>query len=239
MKFAMSYSVSPVATIHTPFKEKFAIPRQPGLARAALGQVELLSPYDQDGAFNGLEQSSHIWLIFLFHKAMPDGNQAPRLLVRPPRLGGNQKVGVFATRSTHRPNAIGQSLVKLEAIDGTHLTVSGVDLLDGTPILDIKPYVPYSDCLPDAWNQLASDAPEPTDVQWTPEALEQARQHQDRLHQPVVELVNQCLSQDPKPAYQVPAPDRIYGVRLWDINVRWRYPTPASILVQAVDPIDS
>lgn len=233
------YTVNPVAVIHTPFQEKFAIPRQPGLASAAVGRVELLPPYNQPCALQGLEQSSHIWLVFLFHKAMPDRNQAPRLQVRPPRLGGNQKTGVFATRSTHRPNGIGQSLVKLEAVAGTHLNVSGVDLLDGTPILDIKPYIPYSDCVPQARHQLAHEAPPPTDVSWAESALDQAQQHQSRLNQPVIELVNQCLSQDPKPAYQVPAPDRVYGVRLWDLNVQWRYPTPNTILVLSAELADT
>lgn len=232
----MSYTVNPVATISTPFREKFAIPRQPGLASAATGQITLLPPYDHNNALDGLEFSSHIWLIFLFHKAIPGANQAPRLQVRPPRLGGNKKLGVFATRSTHRPNAIGQSLVKLEKVESCGLRVSGVDLLDGTPILDIKPYVPYSDCLPQAWNQLADEAPARIDVQWQAAASAQAEYHQQRTGHPVIELINQCLAQDPKPAYQVPVPERLYGVQLWDMNIRWRYPTPNSILVISVEP---
>lgn len=230
----MSYSVIPIATIHTPFREKFAIPRQPRLASAATGEIRLQPPFNSPLAFQGLEHSSHIWVIFLFHKAIAAVNQPPRLQVRPPRLGGNRKLGVFATRSSHRPNAIGQSLVKLEAINHTSLLVSGVDLLDGTPVIDIKPYVPYADCLPEATHTLATEAPVMIDVQWSETALEQATIHQQRLDQPVIDLIWQCLSQDPKPAYQVPSPAREYGVQLWDLNVKWHYPTPDTIYVLSV-----
>jgi len=142
-------SVQPVAIARTPFAEKFAIPRQPQLAPAARAVIELLPPYNQPEALLGLEQVSHIWLLFQFHQAPADDPAAPRLRVRPPRLGGNEKLGVFATRSTHRPNGIGQSVVRLEKVEGTRLWVSGVDLLDGTPILDIKPYVPLFDTATD------------------------------------------------------------------------------------------
>ncbi len=233
----MVYSVDPVAIARTPFKEKFAIPRQPGLARAAVGEIQLLPPYDVPGALEGLEHASHVWLVFLFHKAMPNTNQAPRLRVRPPRLGGNQKIGVFATRSNHRPNPIGQSLVALEQVHSTSLMVSGIDLLDETPVLDIKPYVPYADHAPHATNTLADTPPLPISVIWAPEARSQAQTHQHRLQQPVVELIEQCLAQDPKPAYQVPTPEREYGVRFWDLNILWHYPTTQSIRVLSVCPV--
>lgn len=230
----MSYSVTPIATIHTPFREKFAIPRQPQLATAATGKIHLQPPFNSSQAFEGLEHCSHIWVLFLFHKAMPDLSQAPRLQVRPPRLGGNQKVGVFATRSNHRPNAIGQSLLKLEQVTGTCLTVSGVDLLNDTPIIDIKPYIPYADCVPTATNSLAAGAPALISVTWDEEARQQAEGHQQRLQQPVIELIQQCLSQDPKPAYQTPSPQREYGVRLWDLDVKWHYPSTDTIRVLSV-----
>ncbi|WP_313647052.1 tRNA (N6-threonylcarbamoyladenosine(37)-N6)-methyltransferase TrmO, partial [Pseudomonas sp.] len=113
-------------------KEKFAIPRQPQLAPAARAVLELLPPFDQGDAVAGLEQVSHVWLLFLFHQALED---KPRLKVRPPRLGGNKSMGVFATRATHRPNGIGQSVVRLEGVEAGRLLLSGVDLLDGTPVL--------------------------------------------------------------------------------------------------------
>lgn len=225
----------PIATIHTPFTEKFAIPRQPQLASAAVGRVELLPPFDDPLALVGLEQVSHIWLLFQFHAIKANEGATPRLRVRPPRLGGNEKIGVFASRSTHRPNGIGMSVVKLERIDATCLHVSGVDLLNGTPILDIKPYVPYADSIPSASNDLAAQAPPVIAIHWQQEALQQAQQQALRLQEDVVALVEQCLAQDPKPAYQTPAPERVYGVRFWDINVRWCYPTANTINVLAVE----
>lgn len=224
--------MTPIAIAHTPFKEKFAIPRQPLLAPAAKGKIELLPPYNQSITLEGLEQVSHIWLIFQFHAVTANTEQ--HLQVRPPRLGGNQKIGVFASRSTHRPNGLGMSVVKLDKVEEGVLWVSGLDLLDGTPILDIKPYVPYADSLPHAQNGIAELPPEPIQVSWQPDALSNAQAAAQRLNTQVVELIEQVLAQDPKPAYQHPKPDRIYGVRLWDLDVRWHYPTSDCITVLEV-----
>ncbi|MFG0583429.1 tRNA (N6-threonylcarbamoyladenosine(37)-N6)-methyltransferase TrmO [Pseudomonas sp. zjy_9] len=224
----MQHLVSPVGIVHSCFKEKFAIPRQPHLAPAARGVLELLPPFDQGDAVQGLEQVSHVWLLFLFHQALED---RPRLKVRPPRLGGNQSVGVFSTRATHRPNGIGQSVVRLERVEPGRLHLSGIDLLDGTPVLDIKPYVPYADSVAEAHNGMA-DAPPPLIlVDWQDAALQQAQQHALRLGEPLVELIEQCLAQDPRPAYQQPQPDRRYGARFWDLDVHWHYPEPGRIRV--------
>jgi tRNA-Thr(GGU) m(6)t(6)A37 methyltransferase TsaA len=227
----MTYSVSPIGFVRSCFKEKFAIPRQPQLAPAARGVLELVAPFDQGDAVQGLEQVSHVWLLFLFHQAL---EEKPRLKVRPPRLGGNKSMGVFATRATHRPNGIGQSVVRLEKVEAGRLWLSGIDLLDGTPVLDIKPYVPYADSLPQARNDMASGAPEAIAVSWADTALVQAHDHATRLAEPLVELIEQCLAQDPRPAYQVPVPEREYGVRFWDVEVRWHYPTPDTIKVLEV-----
>lgn len=229
----MSWQFEPVGVIHSCFAEKFAIPRQPQLAPAATASLELLPPYNQPEALEGLEGVSHLWLIFVFHAAA-SGPQ--HLRVRPPRLGGNQRIGVFASRATHRPNPIGQSVVRLEGIDNGRLLLSGVDLLDGTPVLDIKPYVPYADAISDAVNPLAPLPPAPIPVSWNDAALEQARQQQERLGQPLIALIEQCLAQDPKPAYQQPGPEREYGVQLWDVNVRWHYPDSGQIRVLGVTP---
>ena len=227
----MMHPVSPVAYLRSCFGEKFAIPRQPALAPAARGVVELLPPFDTGDAVDGLEQVSHVWLLFLFHQTL---EERPRLKVRPPRLGGNQSLGVFASRATHRPNGIGQSVVKLDRVEPGRLHVSGIDLLDGTPILDIKPYIPFVDSVPQAHNAIA-DAPPPTiQVRWGDMALQQAVAHPQRLAQPLVELVEQCLAQDPRPAYQVPPPERQYGARFWDVDVRWHYPQPDCICVLSV-----
>lgn len=227
----MPYSVTPVGFVRSCFKEKFAIPRQPQLAPAARGVLELVAPFDKGAAVAGLERVSHVWLLFLFHQALED---KPRLKVRPPRLGGNASIGVFASRATHRPNGIGQSVVRLDRVEPGRLWLSGIDLLDGTPVLDIKPYVPYADSIAEARNEIAEAAPVPIPVQWSAAALVQARQHALRLNEPLVELIEQCLAQDPRPAYQVPDAERRYGVLFWDVQVRWHYPQPGLIRVLEV-----
>lgn len=227
----MSYSVEPIGYVHSCFKEKFAIPRQPALAPAAQGCIELLPPYNQADAIAGLDEVSHIWVIFLFHKNL---DSAPRLKVRPPRLGGNTSIGVFASRATHRPNGIGQSAVRLERAEAGRLWISGIDLLDGTPVLDIKPYVPYADSISAARNAIADSPPELIEVSWQTAALQQAKQHAQRLDEPLIELIEQCLAQDPRPAYQQPTPERIYGVQFYDVQVRWRYLTLEQIEVLEV-----
>jgi tRNA-Thr(GGU) m(6)t(6)A37 methyltransferase TsaA len=231
----MSYSVSPIGYIRSCFKEKFAIPRQPHLAPAARGVLELIPPFDQPEAIQGLEQVSHVWLLFLFHQAL---EEKPRLKVRPPRLGGNRYLGVFATRATHRPNGIGQSVVTLDAVKPGRLSLSGIDLLDGTPILDIKPYVPYADAILTAHNSMADAAPKAIPVLWLDEAEQQVQYHANRLGEPLKDLIEQCLAQDPRPAYQTPSPARRYGVRLWDVEVHWHYPAPDTIRVLDITQAD-
>lgn len=141
-----------IGFIHTDFIEKFGIPRQSGLIPELTGVIEFLPEYRQPEAFKGLQDFSHIWILWEFNRAKKDHWSAT---VKPPKLGGNTRMGVFATRSPFRPNNIGLSSVRLERIEYTEehgplLYVSGIDMLDGTPILDIKPYIPYSDCHPDA-----------------------------------------------------------------------------------------
>lgn len=209
-----SLELSPIGFIRTPFSEKFGIPRQPGLVPSALGEVELYEEFKQAGIYDGLDQCSHLWLSFWFHQQNQDW--APK--VRPPRLGGNKKMGVFATRSPKRPNPIGLSVVRLVSVNPQllTLTVSGVDLLDGTPILDIKPYVPYTDCLPEAQHQMAPTPPSPVSVEYAPEALESLAKRDELKH-----LITQVLSQDPRPAYH--QDEREYGTALAGFNVRWRF----------------
>lgn len=228
------YSLKPIGIVHSCFKEKFAIPRQPALVPAAKGEIELFSPYDDPVALEGLEEVSHLWLSFIFHQALPKENEV-HLRVRPPRLGGNKKIGVFATRATHRPNPLGLSVVKLDGLKNGRLQISGIDLLDGTPLVDIKPYVPYADSLPSAINAIASDPPELSKVEFEHSALHSAKHHQQRLQQPAIALIEQMLAQDPKPAYQKPNPTRIYGVRIWDLEVQWRYLESGQISVTSVD----
>ncbi|MBQ0729943.1 MAG: tRNA (N6-threonylcarbamoyladenosine(37)-N6)-methyltransferase TrmO [Oleispira antarctica] len=228
-----SYSLKPIGVVHSCFKEKFAIPRQPALAPAAKGEVEFYPPYNDPVAIEGLEDVSHLWLSFIFHQAMPKGDEV-RLRVRPPRLGGNKKIGVFATRATHRPNPLGLSVVKLDGVKNGRLQISGIDLLDGTPIVDIKPYVPYADALPHAVNAIASGRPVLSLIEFEPDVLIAVAEHEKRLEQPVKELIEQMLAQDPKPAYQKPDPERIYGVKIWDLDVKWRYQKEGLLTIMSV-----
>ena len=219
----MKIEFESIGFIHSPFKEKFGVPRQPGLVLQIQAILELVAPYDRREAVAGLEGYSHIWIQFLFHRLGPYNWQPS---VRPPRLGGNRRVGVFASRSPFRPNPIGLSVVKLERVDCTggrvRLELSGVDLVDGTPVLDIKPYVPYVDSIPDAESGFASAAPTPVlDVDFLPAAVDQLARHPDgkRLREELVAL----LEIDPRPAYIGEAEEsRIYGIRLYDFDLRWR-----------------
>ena len=216
------FAFAPIGVIRSGFKQKFGIPRQPGRVPAARATLELLPPYAQPEAVRGLDGFSHVWLLFVFH-AIPTGRWQPT--VRPPRLGGNQRLGVFATRSTFRPNPIGLSAVRLERItlEGGRvvLHLAGVDLLDGTPVLDIKPYLPYADRIADAVGGFASDAPaELPAVAFSPaaDAFCAARAEGD-----LRELITQILRQDPRPAYQQTGGSaRRYGMTLYDCNVHWQ-----------------
>lgn len=218
------YGFDPIAYVRSPFGEKFGIPRQPGLAPSAIGQVQLLPPYDLPEALDGLEQVSHIWLIWLFHQ-IPPGNWHPR--VRPPRLGGNRSLGVFASRSMFRPNPIGLSLVRLESISREpgrlYLEISGLDLLDGTPILDIKPYLPYSDSIPDAYHHLAAEAPEAVlELEFAADALQTLASMERQEAAGLKRLLQEILCLDPRPAYRHGQFDsRKYGMRLLGREVRW------------------
>lgn len=185
--------------------------------------MEFLAPYNKPEAVSGLAEFSHIWVQFLFHQNRQLSWQP---LVRPPRLGGNRRVGVFATRSPFRPNPIGLSVVKLESVqastDQVSLQLSGVDLLDGTPVLDIKPYIGYSDSVPEARCGFAQNPPKSVfRVDFSPLALQQlaARPEGGMLKQ----LIKSLLETDPRPAYAGDqAQDRCYGFRLFDFDLRWR-----------------
>jgi len=213
------HTFTPIGVVRSPYQEKFAIPRQPGLAMVD-ATIELTPLYADPAAVEGLEQFSHLWVIFVFHAVDAQRLGEWRPQVRPPRLGGNEKLGVFATRSTHRPNPIGLSVVELLRIDtneGVKLHIRGADLLDGTPVLDIKPYLPYADAIENARAGFAPSAPARLQVRWCSEALAAARTYSATLQQ----VVEEVLSFDPRPAYQ-DDPARIYGVLLAGCNVRFR-----------------
>lgn len=217
---------NPIAYIESPFQEKFAIPRQPGLAPSARGRLRFVPPYDRPEALEGLEQVSHLWLLWVFHQ-IPAGSWRPR--VRPPRLGGNSYLGVFASRSMFRPNPIGLSLVRLDAIctepGALGLEISGLDLLDATPVLDIKPYLPYTDCLPEAWHRLAEQAPDPAlEVEFSEQAQEALLAMGSDQGHDLEMLIRETLALDPRPGYRRgQLDDRNYGTKLQGCEVRWRY----------------
>ncbi|OOF30322.1 tRNA (N6-threonylcarbamoyladenosine(37)-N6)-methyltransferase TrmO [Salinivibrio proteolyticus] len=216
-----TFSISPVGTLISPFKEKFAVPRQPGLAPSALAYIELLGEANQLDAVRGIEQFSHLWLLFLFDRNLDKG-WSPT--VRPPRLGGNERVGVFASRATFRPNGIGMSAVELVRVESTpgqvRLVVRGCDLVNRTPIIDIKPYIPYSDCLDTAQGGFAQQKPDLMPVHFSNPALATLSQHPEGTYQR--QVIEEVLAQDPRPAYKKGKPDaKHYAVHLFDFNVRF------------------
>jgi tRNA-Thr(GGU) m(6)t(6)A37 methyltransferase TsaA len=225
-----------IGIIHSCFTEKFGIPRQSGLVPAARATLEILPPYDRDEAFRGLNGFSHLWIVFVFH-GIDDGKW--QSTVRPPRLGGNTRIGVFATRSGFRPNPIGMSSVVLENIRRDHgkmvLELSGIDLLDQTPVLDIKPYLPYADIIPEAVGGFAADRPRASlSIEFTAQAG-QACSMLEKTYPGFRDLVIQVLRIDPRPAYVDKRSARTeFGVRLYDINVRWRV-RQDTIIVHTVD----
>lgn len=217
-------NITPIATVHTPFKEKFGIPRQSILIKHAEGSVVFTPPFDNPDAFIGLEGFSHIWLQFGFHKNIREEFKAS---VRPPRLGGNKSIGVFATRSSFRPNALGLSLVKLIEIQtengSTSLVISCPDLLDGTPIYDIKPYVEYSDRPNNPLSGFANTAPERgLKVEFTKKASD-VIQSQPTLKEckDLKCFLEEIISLDPRPAYHKKQAPREYGMRVFDLEVKW------------------
>lgn len=218
-----AFEMQPIGIISSPYKEKFGIPRQPGLANSLTSTIQLLPDYCAPDIIRGLEGCSHIWLIFIFSECIDKG-WTPT--VRPPRLGGNKRLGVFATRSPFRPNPIGLSPVKLHSIcvkSGTvELSISGADLLDGTPILDIKPYLPYSDIVSEASFDIADKIELLTqEVFYSEQAMAALTEAEQRLEQPIKRQITELLKCDPRPAYKKNNPDKSYGIRLYDLNIRF------------------
>ena len=213
----MNDTFEAIAHIHTDFPTKFGIPRQSGLVEALRGTVVFVPKYRDANALRGLEGFSHIWLIWKF-SAAERAEWSPT--VKPPRLGGNARLGVFATRSPFRPNPIGLSCVRLEGIDfdtpdGAVLRVAGVDLMDGTPIYDIKPYIPYADCRPDATAGFTGQVEFPTLAVEIPEALMQKIPAEKR------EALRGILGQDPRPGYRRRDDGRRFGIEFAGFDVRF------------------
>jgi len=221
----------PIGWIESPLQDKLLIPRQPGLAPSVHCRLRLVSDYAREEAWRGIEGFSYLWLLWHCHKTT---GWSPT--VRPPRLGGNERVGVFASRSTHRPNPLGLSAVKLLEVEQQHdisLVLQGADLLDGTPIFDVKPYLPYSDALP------ASGGFAPEQPEWLPVSFDDGAElwlagEPAERRQQLIEL----LRQDPRPGYRrgKPQPEKTYGARFAGVDIRWRV-TASGVKINKPQPL--
>ncbi len=212
----MQYTISPVGKIHTPFKQKFGIPRQGHGVSIAKGEIEFESFINVEDACQGLSEFSHLWVLFLFSEHLSlDKKQS----VRPPRLGGNKSLGVFATRSSFRPNNIGMTVVKNIGLTNGNLLVEGVDMLDQTPIIDIKPYIRYADNVDDSQCGYASCPPEQLNEVIFMEGVK------DKIQAQKIDprLITNILAQDPRPAYKKNKNDlKTYKINLYGFDIHWR-----------------
>lgn len=229
-------TLTTIAITRSCFADKFGVPRQPGLTRHAHADLLIQPPFDREDAFRGLESASHLWLTFQFHQAV---RAEWRPVVRPPRLGGNRKIGVFASRSPFRPNSLGLSVVRNRGLVRKQgklvLQISDHDLIEGTPILDIKPYLPFADSVSDAHLGWAKEAPvERLPVVFLPEAQQQLSelcteslsQSSTPKYPDFAALIEDVVSYDPRPSFRRGREEeRIYGAHLYDVNVRFRFVT--------------
>jgi tRNA-Thr(GGU) m(6)t(6)A37 methyltransferase TsaA len=227
--------MQPIGVIESCFTEKFGVPRQPGLTPSATGRIMLREPFDRPEMFRGVEEFSHLWVVFLFHQAVAEGWKPT---VRPPRLGGKQRRGVFATRSPHRPNHLGLSVVRLEEMvfDSplSYLRISGIDMVDGTPVVDIKPYIAATD-------QPANSVPVPgegvAEIIFSSDVQRFCRRYEASTGRRLHALIGEVLAQDPRPAGQRGS-EKEFGMLLWDVNVRWRRQADGYLVTscEQVDP---
>lgn len=206
-----------IAKIHNQYKTKFGIPRQSGLVNSVTSKIVFEPEFRDSNAFRGIEEYSHLWLIWQFSE---NEGKLWSPTVRPPRLGGNKRMGVFATRSPFRPNGLGLSVVELIRLEMTEegpvLYVKGADLMDGTPILDIKPYLPHVESIPEAKAGFAGDVAE-ANVE-----VEIAERIREALPEDILGEICEILSQNPKPGYQKDE-ERIYGMEYGEYEIKFRY----------------
>jgi len=224
-------TIKPIAHIKTNFKEKFGIPRQSGRVPSLKGEIVFESQFQNSDFLRGIEEFSHLWLIFDFSHSHKEQHSPT---VRPPRLGGNTRIGVFASRSPFRPNNLGLSCVKLEKIDyntqnGPIITVSGIDLLDGTPIYDIKPYIPYTDCRTDAVGSYSDEH------KFHRLNIIDRDRLLEALPNDIRETVTDCLADDPRPSYQND-PMRVYGMNFAGYNINFTVDNENLYIKNITDP---
>lgn len=212
-------TLDPIATVRSCFGGKFGVPRQPGLCPSAWGELVFTHAYRNPDLIRGLDGFSHVWLLFGFHGTAENGWHPT---VRPPRLGGNERVGVFASRSTFRPNPLGLSLVRLDGIEtradeGTILLLGGLDLMDGTPVYDIKPYLPYAEAVPDARGGYATAGIPRLEVLVDDAAAVSFGELPERARRVIME----ALALDPRPAVRKEDSDRVFGASICGVDVRF------------------
>ena len=204
--------IHPIAVFRSPFKSKFGVPRQSGLVEDLQGRIVLLDAYADSESLRGLDDFDYLWLLWGF-SANRHQSATFQPTVRPPRLGGNERMGVFATRSPYRPNGLGLSSVRILAVEGTEIIVAGADLMDGTPIYDIKPYIPFADCHPDATGGWIEDAPwQELDVEF-PQALK------DTVPPAKLPGLVEVLRQDPRRAGSKHEPNRVYHLAYAGLDI--------------------
>lgn len=242
----MKFEMTPIGYAQTPFTQRFGIPRQPGLVPEARGIIKINSHPDFLFALNTIEQFSHIWIVFVFHD---HGGNKWKPTIRPPRLGGKKKVGVLSSRSPHRPNPIGLSVVELDHVDltakgGPELHVKGVDLLDGTPILDIKPYIPYADSIPTANAGWAKDEIKKHPVVFEEQALHKILNAQEQGIKNLKDLIEQLLTIDPRPGFQKrelapgtpQAEGAVFGLMVKQHDVHWKIVGETFVVFDLIAP---
>ena len=220
--------IEPIAYFHSPLTSKFGVPRQSGLVESLRGRVVFEPPYNREEALRGLEDFDYVWLIWGFSRVESRSSRESRvesLTVRPPRLGGNERIGVFASRSPFRPNGLGLSCVRISKIENCEIELLGADLMDGTPIYDVKPYIPYADAHPEArggftdkreWKVLKVEIPKAIQLQFTKEELQ---------------TLTEILSLDPRPHYH-DDPNRVYGMPFAGRDIKFRVDADRCIVVE-------
>lgn len=229
----------PIGIVHSPYKQKFAIPRQPNLVHAGKGTIELFGSYADPNCLREIEYFSHLWVLFYFH-ATAESGWSPT--VQAPRLRGKKKVGVFASRSPFRPNPLGMSVLKYighnSANGQTTIEVQGIDILDETPVVDIKPYIPYSDALGDANGGYANEKPIAVFEVFFAKKVEHELIGLEETFPELKSFISQVLSQDPRPSWRtVSSDDKQYGMTLFDFNIKWQVQTN-HILVTSIHELE-
>ena len=238
-----AYEFNPIGVVHSCYQEKFGIPRQSNLVTSATASIDIVSPYNVAGAFDGLEEFSHIWVIFCFHQNIKE-NWKPK--VRPPRLGGNQRIGVYASRSSFRPNPIGMSVVKLDSIEifrqRVLLHISGQDFVDQTPVLDIKPYIAYADAIPNTNDAYADKAPTQSLAVSYTKAAEKTIEDFSSAIPNLRNLISDTLAYDPRPSYhRLPQGgkgqnQKTYGMKISNFDVKFEVENNLACVLN-IDPI--